>query len=159
MWNWLDLKSPNDARNVHVGRGCQRADRRTGTRRYATQLGSRRVHLPHSRHAAHVGRGQADSQRWRPGRVASARPIGCVAECSHALRHRDGVSHSRGSSRSGPPDLIVEVAGQPPGGWRVRLPDGAIAAAVDGLPDQRLTRTELLLRPGSHRAVVKYGAS
>jgi hypothetical protein len=55
-----------------------------------------------------------------------------------------------------PPSLRVELQGNPPKGWQVRLPGAPSRLHVDGGGELVLTNGELRLGPGSHTLVVSF---
>ena len=52
-------------------------------------------------------------------------------------------------------DLVVTLEGNPPLGWRLRLPGAARRASVDDGPFLMATAGEVRLGPGAHRIVVQ----
>jgi hypothetical protein len=54
------------------------------------------------------------------------------------------------------PALRVELQGDPPVGWRIRLPGHPTALQLDGAAEQVFQATEVHLKPGPHTLVVSF---
>jgi hypothetical protein len=69
------------------------------------------------------------------------------------------VSFVRGAvsaTTGGPPDLSVQLDGNPPRGWLVRVPGTPSQVAIDGAPLGSVSASAIPVSPGAHRLVVRY---
>jgi hypothetical protein len=69
------------------------------------------------------------------------------------------VSSVRGAlsaAAGGAPDLSVQLDGNPPRGWLVRVPGTPSQVAIDGAPLGSVSASVIPVPPGAHRLVVRY---